>query len=182
MNTIDYSQLPQWTVACSQLTTAKELRQLLKRFTRGTYELYIIKKGRKQTVKYGMTADANQGDRMYRQIWRFPGWPTTPSENAAGRDLDDTIELLLRENPSLTKDDVYVQIYDMSELAPMNSLRPEHEPYVLEGQLIEEHYQRTGQVPLGNKREAARIHRGQNLRPIKTVAPDSLINSLFDIG
>jgi hypothetical protein len=181
MNTIDYSQLPQWTIACGQMSTAKELRALLIQFTRGTYELYLIKNGRRLTIKYGMTADWNQGDRMYRQIWRFPGWPTDPSVNAAGRDLDPTVRLLLAQDPTLTKNDLYVHVWDMTELTPSNSLRPEHEPYMLEGQLIEEHYLRTGCVPPGNRREAARARRGVCLRQIRSVAPDLLINRLFEI-
>lgn len=179
---INYNQLPQWTIACYSLETASDLRRLLKKFTRGTYELYIIRRGRKITVKYGMTADQNQGDRMYRQIWRFPGWPTEPSELAAGNDLDDTVQRLLALYPDLTRRDLYVHIYDMSELRPLNSLRPEHEPYTLEGQLILEHYERTGQVPIGNKLEQRRVAKGQNPRLVKTVTPDTLIDRLFDLG
>jgi hypothetical protein len=181
MYTVDHKQLSQWDIACHKLRTAKELRRILRKFTRGTYELYLMINGRKITIKFGMTADENQGDRVYRQIWRFPGWPSSPSDNAAGNDLDDTVDKLLELYPQMTKDDLYVHIWDMSNLTPMNQLRPEHEPFQLEGQLILEYYELNGSAPIGNKREQQRILKGASPRLIKSVAPDRLVDSLFDI-
>ena len=177
---IDHSRLTQWTVDCRSLETAIDLKQILANFTRGTYELFILRQGRKITVKYGMTADGNQGERMYRQIWRFPGWPTVPSSIASGDDLDDTVIKLLAQYPDLTKDMVYLQIWDMSTLPPLNRLRPELEPYNLEGQLIEEYADREGHAPIGNKLEQRRLERGTQVRKKMTAPPDSLLDHLFE--
>lgn len=177
---IDHSKLTQWTVDCQSLNAAIDLKQILSHFTRGTYELYILNQGRKITVKYGMTADGNQGERMYRQIWRFPGWPTKPSAIASGDDLDDTVVKLLAQYPNLTKANVYVHVWDMSNLPPLNRLRPELEPYNLEGQLIEEYADREGHAPIGNKQEQRRLEQGTRIRRIKTAPPDTLLDNLFD--
>lgn len=177
---IDHSRLTQWTVDCRSLTAAVDLKQILSQFTRGTYELYILYQGRKITVKYGMTADGKQGERMYRQIWRFPGWPTQPSSTAAGDDLDDTVIKLLQQYPTLTKDHVYVHVWDMSQLPPQNRVRPELEPYNLEGQLIEEYADREGHAPIGNKLEQRRLEKGTRVRKKMTAPRDSLLDHLFE--
>ena len=176
---IDAEQLPQWTISCHRLNTAVELKHILRDFTRGTYELYLLINGRKITIKYGMTADLKQGERMYRQIWRFPGWPDRPADYASGCDIDSVVNDLLIEYPRLTKDDLYVHVWDMSGLEPQNRYRPEHEPYILEGQLIEQHIDRMGHAPMGNKREQARVARGLSPRVIKAVTPSALLDQLF---
>lgn len=176
---IDHKNLTQWTVDCQSLEAAVDLKQILSDFTRGTYELFILYRGRKITVKYGMTADNKQGERMYRQIWRFPGWPTQPSVTAAGDDLDDTVTKLMALYPGLTKNNVYLHIWDMSNLPPQNRLRPELEPYNLEGQLIEEYADREGHAPIGNKLEQRRLEKGTRVRRIKTAPADTLLDSLF---
>lgn len=178
---IDHSQLPQYTVDCHSLDAAIDLKQILSGFTRGTYELFILYQGKRITIKYGMTADNKQGERMYRQIWRFPGWPTTPGATAAGDDLDDTVARLLIELPGLSKNNVYVHVWDMTDLPPQNRLRPEHEPYMLEGQLIEEYADREGHAPIGNKREQQRLEKGRRARIIKSVPADSLLDQLFEL-
>jgi len=178
---IDHSKLPQWTVDCQSLAAAIDLKQILRDFTRGTYELFILYQGRKITVKYGMTADNKQGERMYRQIWRFPGWPTQPGATAAGDDLDDTVTKLLEQYPKLSKANVYLHIWDMSQLPPQNRLRPELEPYNLEGQLIEEYADREGHAPIGNKLEQRRLERGNQVRKKMTAPADTLLDSLFSV-
>jgi hypothetical protein len=178
---IEHKLLPQWTIACRDLTEAVELKHVLSDFTRGTYELYLIKNGKKITIKYGMTADeAGQGERIYRQIWRFPGWSNVPSDNASGNDLDDTVDKLMLEFPDLTKNDIYVHVWDMSDLTPLNRVRPGYEPETLEGQFILEHVELYGLAPIGNKREQSRVERGSPARLKKSIAPDSLLDRLFE--
>jgi hypothetical protein len=176
---IDHSKLTQWTVDCRSLENAVDLKQLLSPFARGTYELYFIYQGKRITIKFGMTADNKQGERMYRQIWRFPGWPTEPGPNSAGDDLDDTVVKILAEYPRLTKDNVFVHVWDMTALPPINRLRPEHEPYMLEGQLIEEFADREGHCPIGNKREQSRLVKGLTPRLTKSVPSDVVLDRLF---
>ena len=153
---IDHTQLPQIHIACHRLTNAIEIKHILRDFTKGVYELYTLQDWRKTTFKYGYTALEPQGERVYRQVWRCPGWPTQPAPDAAGGDFDWTVS----QFPKLHKDDVYVCIWDMSHIEPINPYRPEHEPYILEGQFIKEYIERHGVAPIGNKLENNRIQRG----------------------
>ena len=178
--TIDHSKLPQWTIDCRSLSSAVDLKKILSKFTRGTYEIYVIYNGIRETGKYGMTADSKQGERMYRQIWRFPGWPNVPSESSSGNDIDDTVELLMQKYPGLTKDNVYVHVWDMSYLQPTNRLSPDVEPRILEGQLILEHAERTGRCPIGNKQEQRRLENGKQIIIVKPIVPDLVMDKLFD--
>jgi hypothetical protein len=176
---IDHTRLPQFTIDCRSLENAVDLKQLLQPFGRGTYELYFVLKGRRVTIKFGMTADNKQGERMYRQIWRFPGWPTEPGPISAGDDLDDTVRKLLVLYPDLTKDHVFVHVWDMTNLPPLNRLCPHQEPEWLEGQFILEYAEQQGRCPIGNKREQSRLVKGLQPRLTKTVPADTLLDRLF---
>jgi hypothetical protein len=175
---IDHTKLPQFTIDCRSLDNAIDLKRLLSEFTRGTYEIYVIYKGQRETGKFGATADP-EGERVYRQIWRFPGWPTEPGPISAGEDIDDTVELLLQKYPGLTKDNVYVHIWDMSQLPALNRLCPDFEPKWLEGQFILAHAESRGHCPIGNKQEQRRLERGLIPRIVKTVPVDAVLDRLF---
>ena len=153
---IDHTQLPEIHIACHRLKNAIDLKRQLKDFTKGVYCIYAILHGVKIILKYGYTALEPNGERVYRQIWRCPGWPTEPATTAAGEDFDWTVSHF----PNLHKDDVYIQIWDMSHIEPINPYRPEYEPYLLEGQFIREYIERYGSAPIGNKMENNRIQRG----------------------
>ena len=158
---IDPQQLPQMHIACHRLTHAIEIKHILRNFTKGVYELYTLQNWQKTTLKYGYTALEPQGERVYRQIWRCPGWPTQPAADAAGGDFDWTVS----QFPDLDKDDVYVRIWDMTHLQPLNPYYPQYEPYWLEGQMIRNYIDRHGRAPIGNKLENNRLERG--LMPLK---------------
>jgi hypothetical protein len=180
---INHRLLPQRTIALKDLDRPIELKHLLQGFGRGCYEFFVIPPSHvnlaRFTIKYGMTCEAD-GERVYRQSWRFQGWTWLPGEESAGSDLDSTIAELEQQHPWLTKEQVYLHIWDMTQFPAANHLRPEHEPYQLEGQLILEHAELYGHCPPGNKKEQRRLKQGLTIRPLRSVAPDALIDRLFD--
>ena len=153
--------IPQYHIACKDLTHAIEIKHILRNFVKGAYELYTIKNGRKQVFKYGQTALEAMGERVYRQAWRVSGWPSYPSESAAGSDFD----WVVNQFTDLDKNDLYITVYDISHVAAANPYRPEHETLILEGQLIEDYIEVHGSAPIGNRAENARIQKG--LTPVK---------------
>lgn len=148
--------IPQYHIACKDLTHAIEIKHILQNFTKGAYELYTIKNGRKLVFKYGQTALEAMGERVYRQAWRVSGWPSYPAEGAAGADFD----WVVNQFDDLDKNDLYITVYDISHVPATNPYRPEHETLILEGQLIKDYIDVNGSAPIGNRVENSRIQRG----------------------
>jgi hypothetical protein len=159
------------TVAIKRLDTAIELKHLFKGYKRLAYEIFTLE----ETLKYGESADEDDAERIYRQIWQFPGWPTQPAQNTAGSDILDVVN----SRAWLTKNDLGVRIWDMRHIPCQNPYRPHKETLDVEGELIRRHIEQYKRAPVGNKVEQKRLEKG--VAPIKsiiTVAP-GLLDKFF---
>jgi hypothetical protein len=162
---------PVKTIVVKDLVNAIEIKHILKGYGRLVYEFYTLT----ETLKYGESADEPDGERIYRQLSQFSGWPTQPSPNAAGRDILDVIS----KRPELTKNDLAIRVWDLSDIPCQNPYSPHKETLDIEGELIKRHIEQYDRAPIGNKQEQKRLDRG--VAPVKhnkTVAP-GLINKLF---
>ena len=160
---------PVITIACKRLTHAIDLKHLLSGYDRITYEIFTLE----ETFKYGESADEPDGERVYRQIWQFPGWPTQPSPNAAGRDIQGIVD----QRPWINKDDLSVRIWDLRNIPAQNPYDPHKETRDIEQELIRRHIDQHGRAPIGNKVEQRRLSKGAiPTRHKATVAPNLLTN------
>ena len=163
---------PVVTIAVKRLENACDLKNILKGYKRLSYEIFTLE----ETLKYGESADEEDGERIYRQIWQFPGWPTAPGPNSAGCDIIDVVTA----RPWLTKDDLGIRVWDLRDIPCQNPFRPHKETLDVEGELILRHIQQYKRAPIGNKVEQKRLEKGMApVKKNKTVAP-GLIDSLFE--
>jgi hypothetical protein len=155
------------TVAIKRLANAIELKHLFRGYKRLAYEIFTLE----ETLKYGESADEDDAERIYRQIWQFPGWPTQPAQNTAGCDILDVVN----SRPWITKDDLGVRVWDMRHVPYQNPYRPHKETLDVEGELIKRHIEQYKRAPIGNKVEQKRLEKGvAPIKPIITVAPGLL--------
>jgi hypothetical protein len=157
-------KLPQYTLACKDYEAAIDIKQTLKDFRKGAYEIWTIAQGHKITLKYGETTQP-QGERIYRQVWRVAGWPTDPAVFAAGDDFDWVRD----QFPGLVKDNVYVTIWDLTRVKALNPLCAELETFALEAQLIKEYVDIHGYAPIGNRKENQRLEQGRRATKLEPV-------------
>jgi hypothetical protein len=162
---------PVTTILVKDLCNAIDIKHILKGYGRLVYEIYTLE----ETLKYGESADEPDGERIYRQIWQFPGWPTFPSTNTAGSDILDVVD----KRPFLTKNDLAVRVWDLRDIPCQNFYRPHKETLDIEGELIKRHIEQYNRAPIGNKQEQKRLDRGISpIKDNKTVA-HGLIDALF---
>jgi hypothetical protein len=149
---------PVVTILGKDLYEAVDFKHRLKGYTRIAYEIYTLN----ETLKYGESADEADGERIYRQIWQVPGWPTSPSNTSAGRDFLDVIN----QYPDLTKDDIAIRIWDMRDAPCQNKFDPHKETRDVEQELILRHINQYNRAPVGNKIEQKRLDKGA-LNPVR---------------
>lgn len=170
---IDINKLPSFTIDLNQCLHACEIKQLMKRIGVKYYTYAFIYNS--TVMKYGMSADndwirGSYGERIYRQSFQIPGWPTKPSKKSAGNDMLDIIEKF----PNINKNDICVKVWDMTGYPFAVEYNPKHEVLEVERQLLEDHYNKFGALPVGNLRD-------ERLMPKKARVTDQLFNSMFDI-
>jgi hypothetical protein len=169
--------IPTTLIPLNSLKEAIEIKHWLKGFQRICYAIvHTPKKGQNEVLKYGQSAHQTDGERIYRQIWRIPGWPTSPASYSAGDDFDWVVE----QRPDLQKKDVVVMVYDMRSVPMVFSLRPEFETIVMESWLIESYYKTFGRCPIGNKTEQQRLEKGLDICPKKSVVIGKIYSHLFE--
>jgi hypothetical protein len=169
--------IPQSIIPLSRLNDAIEIKHWLSGYSRICYAIvHTPKKGTNEVLKFGESAHQIDGERIYRQIWRIPGWPTTPAVYASGDDFDHVIH----SRPAIDKDDVIVIVYDMRNVPMVFTMRPEHETTAMEAWLIENHVKQFGRCPIGNKKEQSRLDKGLAVCPKKSVVVGKVFNHLFE--
>jgi hypothetical protein len=164
---------PVKTILCKDLLNAVDIKRILAGYSRLSYELFTLR----EVIKYGQSAYERDGERIYRQIWQFPGWPTVPSANAAGSDILDVVH----QRPNLHKNDLAVRVWDLSNIPCQNRFAPHKETIDVENELLRRYIAQYKCAPIGNKLEQQKLSKGLN--PIKsnmTVAP-GLLDNLFSI-
>lgn len=169
--------IPTTIIPLSKLNDAIEIKHWLSGFSRICYAIvHTPKNGSNEVLKFGESAHQYDGERIYRQIWRIPGWPTVPASYAAGDDFDWVVE----QRPNIRKEDVIVIVYDMRNVPMVFSIRPEHETTAMEAWLIESHVKQFGRCPIGNKKEQARLEKGLPACPKKSVVIGQVFGNLFE--
>lgn len=169
--------IPQTIIPLSKLNDAIDIKHWLSGFTRICYAIiHISKNGQNEVLKFGESAHQGDGERIYRQVWRIPGWPTVPAAYSAGDDFDWVVQ----QRPHIVKDDVIVLVYDMRNVPMMFSLCPEFETRTMEAWLIESHVKKFNRCPIGNKKEQARLEKGLAACPKKSVVIGKVFSNLFE--
>jgi len=160
------------TVSAKRLDNAINIKHIFKGYKRIAYEIFTLE----ETLKYGESADEEDAERVYRQVAQFPGWPTSASTNAAGSDILDVIN----QRPWLTKDDIGIRVWDLSDIPYQNIYAPHKETLDVEQELIRRHIEQYDRAPIGNKVEQRRHAKGQIATKINTTVAPGLIDQLFE--
>lgn len=175
---IDISTLPSWRISLGKLQTASQIKRLmrLKGITDYCYSFIFVTAEGEIIMKYGQSGDndwrrGSYGERIYRQAFHIPGWPTQPSPLSAGNDMLD----IIKHFPGIQKNTVCIQVWDMTNypFAIVDDHR--HELTVLENQLISAHITAHGTAPVGNIKSEAYITQ-------KTRVTDDQFNKLFEMA
>jgi hypothetical protein len=173
---IDITKLPSWRVTLSKLNTASQIKRLmkLKGITDYCYSFIIVTPIGDIIMKYGQSGDndwqrGSYGERIYRQAFHIPGWPTQPSPNSAGKDMLDIIQHF----PGIHKDTVCIQVWDMTNYPFAVASDHRHELTILENQLISAHITSHGTMPIGNIKSENHITQ-------KTRVTDEVFNNVFE--
>jgi hypothetical protein len=169
---IDINKLPTVIFDLSKCLHAYELKGLMKKMGIKYYCYAFIYKS--TIMKYGQSADSDwmrgsYGERIYRQSFHIPGWPTKPSAKSAGNDMID----IIKNFPNIDKNDVCVKVWDMTNYPVAVQSDPRHEITQLEDQLLDDHEKQYHQLPVGNLRGESHIRR-------KTRVTDQMWNSMFN--
>lgn len=170
---IDLKNIPTFTIDCSSLIHACEIKGIMKKYSIKYYCYMFIHKS--QTMKIGMSADNDHfrgsfGERIYRQAFHIPGWPSKPSVKSAGNDMLDVI----KNFSSINKNDVLIKVFDMTNYPFQCQNTPELEVGDLEKHLMDLYEKEFGCLPIGNIRDERKL-------PKKGRVLDSMFNSLFDV-
>jgi hypothetical protein len=159
------------TISAKRLDNAIDIKHIFKGYTRIAYEFFTLE----ETLKYGESADEADAERVYRQLAQFPGWPTEASQEAAGRDILD----VLKKRPWLTKNDIGIRVWNISDKECQNIYDPHKETRDIEQELIRRHIEQYNRAPIGNKVEQRRLEKGQDAIKIKPTVAPGLITKLF---
>jgi hypothetical protein len=168
---IDTTQVPQYIIDCSTLTHAREIRQEMREAGvrlycyAFTFKSEILKFGEQH--KWDPTT---YGERIYRQAWHIPGWPTTP-KSSSGSDMLDIIQNF----PNINKNDICIMIWDMTNYPQASLANTSFEVRALERQLIKAYIDEHGKKPVGNIKDEEHMDR-------KTRVRTDLFDALFHSG
>jgi hypothetical protein len=108
------------------------------------------------------------GERIYRQAWHIPGWPTTIG-SGSGHEMADIVRDFY---PNIHKDEVFIKVWDLSNIAFLQNKNRNYERLQFENYLIDLYSTVAGIAPPGNKRTGAYIK-------TRSVVADTTIDNLF---
>lgn len=171
--TIDITKLPNVIIDLNQCLHASQIKQLMKKIGIKYYTYAFLYNN--VVMKYGMSADndwirGSYGERVYRQAFQIPGWPTKPSPKSAGSDMLDVI----KHFPNINKSNVCIKIWDMTNYPFAVQDDPKEEVLECERILLDMHEKSFGYLPIGNVRDERKIAK-------KARVTDQLFNSMFDV-
>jgi hypothetical protein len=169
---IDISKLPMVIIDLGQCLHARQIRSSMKKMGI-KYYTYAFVYG-KEVMKFGMSADndwqrGSYGERIYRQAFQIPGWPSKPSAKSAGADMLEVIKLF----PGITKSNVCIKVWDMTNYPFAVANCPKDEVLECEKTLLDLHYQTFGMLPKGNIRD-------ERQQPKKSRVTDDIFDSMFE--
>lgn len=170
---IDLTKVTTFTIDCSKLLHASEIKQLMKKFGVKYYCYEFIHNS--TTMKIGMSADndwmrGSYGERIYRQAFHIPGWPSKPSTKSAGNDMLDVI----KNFPTINKNDILIKVFDMTYYTFQCKYDPSLEVKDLEQDLMDLYEKEYNCLPVGNIRDERKV-------PRKGRVLDETFNNLFEI-
>jgi hypothetical protein len=170
---IDVSKLPTVSFDLSQSLHASQIKNHMRRAGIKFYCYAFTYKG--TVMKYGMSADndwtkGSFGERIYRQAFHIPGWPSKPSPNSAGNDMADVI----KHFPLINKNDVCIKVWNMTHYPFAVADCPKIEVLDCECTLLDLYEKQHNQLPVGNIRDERKL-------PKKSRVTDQVFNSIFDI-
>ena len=166
------TNVPTFTLDLSSMLNACEIKSIMKQLG-VKYYCYMFMH-RSTVMKIGMSADhdwmrGSFGERIYRQSFHIPGWPTIAAKGSAGSDMRD----VLRNFPTINKNDVCIKVFDLTNIDFAAEMNPKKEVGDFECELLEWHDRTYGCLPLGNIRDERKM-------PKKAQVTDVLFRSLFD--
>jgi len=170
---IDLNKVPTFTIDCSKLKNACEIKGIMKNIGVKYYCYFLIYKS--ETMKIGMSADndwlkGSYGERIYRQAFHIPGWPTRPSNTTPGfKDVQKLMEFW----PTVHKNDVLIKVFDMTGYPFQCEYNPSLEVSDLEKDLLDLYESQNGGLPLGNIRDERKL-------PKKGRVTDQIFKALFE--
>lgn len=166
---IDTANLTTIDIELATLTKASEIRQIMKHAGikiycyAFVYKTTIMKFGESHTWK-----PTTYGERVYRQAWHIPGWPTI-AQSKSGDDMLD----IIKHFPGIHKADCWIRVWDMSTYPVTVSTDLAYDVKDLERQLIKEYCeQNNGERPVGNIKSEAHMD--------APIVKDELFGMLFD--
>lgn len=168
---IDISKLPVIMFDLSRYLNPALIKEDMKKAGISSYVYAFYYKG--VLMKYGVQYGSNSktfGERIYRQAFHIPGWPKKPSKRSAGNDMLDIIVHF----PGINKNDITIQIWDMTNYPRANSKNPKYEVNQVERQLIKAYTDLHGTSPIGNIKDERHMDN-------KVQVEDMLFDSLFEL-
>lgn len=173
---IDQTKLPQFDIDLSQLNNACEIKGIMRNLGVLYYVYAFVYKG--TVMKYGQSSYVTNyrkdphGERIYRQARYIPGWSEMPmTANSAGGEFIPVIE----QFGDIHKNDVSIHVWDMTSHQFSAEDFPEHDLTIVENQLIEQHKEVVGYIPVGNIKDESHIKS-------KSIVTDTVFNNLFEAG
>lgn len=107
------------------------------------------------------------GERLYRQAWHIPGWPTV----AQSRSGDDMLDII-KHFPGINKADVWIRVWDMTYYPKTIANDPAYDVKALERQFLKEYEDQHGAIPVGNIKNEAHMD--------KPSVSDKTFSAFFD--
>jgi hypothetical protein len=169
---IDLSKIPSFTIDLGSLLNACEVKSIMKKLG-VRYYCYVFSFDN-TVMKIGMSADndwqrGSYGERIYRQSFHIPGWPSKPSVTTPGY---KDIQQLLPYFPTLHKSKVKINVFDMTGYPFQCSYSPKLEVGDLEKQLMNDYVTKFNRLPVGNVVD-------ERTKPVKGRVLDETIERLF---
>ena len=169
---IDTTKIPTHTLTLATFSQACDIITYMKKHKISSY-VYSFKL-HDTIMKYGVQYDlakGSYGERIYRQSFHIPGWPKQASPRSAGNDMLDIIVNF----PEIHRNDISIQVWDMTSYPRVSSLNHKFEVNQLERQLIKKHIDLTGHRPIGNIKDERHMDN-------KAVVPEAHFQNLFEVS
>jgi hypothetical protein len=142
------------TINFSVLNNAVEICDIMKKHQIKMYVYAFV--STLGVMKFGSSKDNewrrhnSYGDRIYRQAHHIPGWGNgTAGPLTSGNDF---LDILAHYPPTLTKDDVWVMVWDMTDYPFLAAQYPK-EIEEFENELIQSYADQWGCRPIGNPKD-----------------------------
>jgi hypothetical protein len=166
---IDIANLKTIDIELVTLIKASEIRELMKKADIRIYCYAFVCKN--TIMKFGEShtwKPTTYGERIYRQAWHIPGWPTV----ALSRSGDDMLDII-EHFPGIHKSDCWIRVWDMTNYPATIATDPSYDVKDLERQLIKEYCeQNNGERPVGNIKDEKHMD--------IPIVKDQVFNSIFE--